>query len=83
MTDLSDADIEVLNAARTILKQRAKYNSADADYRVVTAALRAEDAEHAIFKALSAEHVYLGREMTDAQLHNRLASVPVPQSLRA
>lgn len=84
-TPITDEEITLLNAARDVLRKQSKHDT-DANYRDVRAAVKAEDAEHAVFEFLSNVNAYTDRAMTYAQLHNTKsdpAPVPVPQSLRA
>lgn len=78
---LTDIDVALLNAARTILVEAAERASRDS-YMVDGVSrldamnlgsfrARCEDAEHAIFKALNIARNHLGAPLSDAQLHNR------------
>jgi hypothetical protein len=67
---LTNEEIEVLNAARTILEAHSKFTGSVAAYEA-KAATRAEVAEEAIFKYLNVTSAFLGVAMTYEQLHNR------------
>lgn len=89
---LTDEDIEILNAARTVL-DTARKNTQDAawiamrskldDYSKPNAAdygrmmEAVETAEHAIFKVLNIINSHNLRQLTDEQIHNR-PDVDVP-----
>jgi hypothetical protein len=71
---LTNGEIAVLSAARSILTVHAKYGYDDAATAVHAAAI-AEVAEAAIFNYLNTEHNMNDVPMTYEQLHNRQAPV--------
>jgi hypothetical protein len=74
--ELTSGDIEILNAARTILSDRASYGY-DAKAPDVRIAVMAEVAEHALFRYLNNYNAYGDADdLTDDQLFNRLEEVP-------
>ncbi len=75
MKTLTDQQIAALNQARTILQEHA--DDWNGDKRTARVVERADAAEHAIFKFLSAAHVYGDVPMRDSQLHNRPVLTPV------
>jgi len=79
MTDtlniITDADIAVLNAARSILDRVQQEHGFAAQAGIVRAATYAEAAEHALFKFINVTHAYTHRALTYEQLHNRLRPV--------
>ena len=66
---ITDDEIAVLNAARTVLDKQARAPIETAQEGRVSAA--AAITEHAIFTFLNWTHSYLHVEMSKEQLHNR------------
>lgn len=65
---LTDAQIAILNAARTILDDQA--DGYPSSYGQVRALMQAEEAERAISRFLNTANTWCGVPMTRAQLHN-------------
>jgi hypothetical protein len=74
---LSDTDIEILNAARNIIKEAR--GRTPHTWRGGVATTKIDQAQDAIFEALSAVHIYLDQPMTDEQVYGRRVLEPTDQ----
>jgi hypothetical protein len=66
---LSATDIVILNAARNIIREAR--DRTPHTWRGGVANTKLDNAQGAIFEALSAVHIYLEQPMEDEQLHGR------------